>query len=1212
MKIRSLIWIVIILITLSTHAFAQILQLVEDINKTTYQENSYLTTRAGIVLNGIYVYGFDDGIHGMELWVSDGSTAGTKILKDIASGFLGSNPYGFTVHDGFIYFSANDLIHGEELWRTDGTAHNTTLVKDFNPGPRPGTPSGFFSFDEKLILAANDGNGFKTISLHEGQTEILSPSGFIYYDIMANLIRIGNVMFYAASNLEQTKMALWKTDGTVAGTQVVKEFENYATPVHFQELNGVLYFMLTNQPDGMEFWRSDGTESGTALFHDLQNGYQYYEARQIVKYRNHIYIGGGGYMWKTDGSQIGTTRLEFLEYGNMDRLFTFGSDLYLVSNYNEIAKSDGTVAGTTTLANANSTWDLFELAVLDDKIIFTKQTPEFGTELWQISGSNVTLVKDSRVGAEGPAIKSLVSSGTKAYFFALDGAKGYSTWVTDGTESGTNPLHNIQSNPTAGSHPQSFDVVGNRLLFSANDPIYGAEPYMIDSNGTLSMVADFTEGTQGSLHAMNYEGNFFSPDQPIGFHLGGVYYFFASSGYPARSLFKLLPSGDYQKITDVGNQTAAVKFIHTPDKTKVFFVGQDNTNGTELWITDGTEIGTHMVKDIVPGMSFLFSNQWSWEMTPDGILYFSMGGEDGGGLWRSDGTADGTYQLKDTNPTGPDHIDQMKFFNNYIFFSAASQVGNSELWRSDGTPEGTRLVKEINANTDGGFIGAFPAEFVVYNNKLFFSAYSPDYGRELWITDGTEDGTKLLKDINAGPKNGLEFGYFTVYKDGLYFAANDGVHGAEIWKTDGTEAGTMIFVDLSPGSKGSDPKEIVVRKNSLLFYAWDGVSNPTLWASKGDVSTTSKIYLDGEIGEAHPWMSAEFNDKIYISAQGKGVGMELFSISQLSLMQSVVLPPVSPKTFGDAPFVINASATSGLPVSLTSSEPSVIKIENGQAFVMGVGSATISATQSGNADFMPAQKAITLTVNKKSQVLVFDPVPAKTFGNAAFTLTANSTSALPVTFVSSTPSILAIEGNVATIKGAGSVEITVTQNGNSNYLPAESISQALTISKATQAIDFPVLEDKKQGDKPFDLSINASSGLPVWVVSSNPLVATVDGNRVTIHKSGETILTANQSGNENYLQAPSVARTMNVLLITGIEQNEIGIYPNPVVNDLIIRVSSHVAGRQEIKIYDSQGNEAMFNLERVDDQSIGVDFSGAPQGIYLVKVGLQTFKVAKR
>ena len=97
------------------------------------------------VFNGAVYFNANDGSSGIELWKSDGTAAGTAMVKDINPGSADGYPSGFTIYDGGLYFRASDASHGYELWQTDGSADGTVQVKDINPGG-DSTPQNLFWF----------------------------------------------------------------------------------------------------------------------------------------------------------------------------------------------------------------------------------------------------------------------------------------------------------------------------------------------------------------------------------------------------------------------------------------------------------------------------------------------------------------------------------------------------------------------------------------------------------------------------------------------------------------------------------------------------------------------------------------------------------------------------------------------------------------------------------------------------------------------------------------------------------------------------------------------------------------------------------------------------------------------------------------------------------------------------------------------------------
>jgi len=126
---------------------------------------------------------------------------------------------------------------------------------------------------------------------------------------------------------------------------------------------------------------------------------------------------------------------------------------------------------------------------------------------------------------------------------------------------------------------------------------------------------------------------------------------------------------------------------------------------------------------------------------------------------------------------------------------------------------------------------------------IYFGAADSVSGVELWRTDGTTDGTWIVKDINPGPA-ARAVGFTTVHGT-TYFQANDGVTGLELWRTDGTAAGHHARGDLMPGSWGSEPSDLEALGDTLLFSATYGVTGTELWKVTGGRSSGPSRRLDG-------------------------------------------------------------------------------------------------------------------------------------------------------------------------------------------------------------------------------------------------------------------------------------------------------------------------------------------------------------------------------
>jgi ELWxxDGT repeat protein len=208
-------------------------------------------------------------------------------------------------------------------------------------------------------------------------------------------------------------------------------------------------------------------------------------------------------------------------------------------------------------------------------------------------------------------------------------------------------------------------------------------------------------------------------------------------------------------------------------------------------------------------------------------------------LWKSDGTKAGTVMVKDIYPgfgEGPysSSPECLTDVNGMLFFYASDGVHGGELWKSDGTPGGTVMVKDINPGNGDSCIGwdCSGSDLTSVNEVLFFAADDSVHGNELWKSDGTPEGTVMVKDIypDKGSDNIMEL---TNANGTLFFTADDGNHGMELWQSDGSAGGTVMVKDIDPGVDGSSPGGLTIVGGTLFFSADEDVHGEELWALPG-------------------------------------------------------------------------------------------------------------------------------------------------------------------------------------------------------------------------------------------------------------------------------------------------------------------------------------------------------------------------------------------
>ena len=245
--------------------------------------------------------------------------------------------------------------------------------------------------------------------------------------------------------------------------------------------------------------------------------------------------------------------------------------------------------------------------------------------------------------------------------------------------------------------------------------------------------------------------------------------------------------------------------------------------------------------------------------------------------------------------------------------------------------------------------------------------------------------------------------------------------------------------------------------------------------------------------------------------------------------QEITFAALASKTYGDAPFALNQVSNKNLTISYTSSDASVTSISGNMVTIHKPGTVTITASQPGNAYYLAATSVSqTLTIKKANQSINLSALESRPYGSADFALPAQTDKGQTITYVSSNTEVATINGNIVHITGAGTTEITATQEGNEYYNAAPTESQALTITKAYQTISFPQLPECVYGQAPITLNATVNSNAEVEYESSDYSVAQINGNQLSIVGAGQCYITASAAGNKNYYTATPVERTLVV------------------------------------------------------------------------------------
>ncbi|MBS1619181.1 MAG: T9SS type A sorting domain-containing protein [Bacteroidetes bacterium] len=456
----------IVLLTVGLSSSAQSPIIIKDINPGSLDgvvNQTYL--RVG---DKIYFWG-NDGVTDNELWVTDGTAAGTTLVSEIIPG-----PNGALVIDmlgtyqGKLVFMADDSIHGREPWISDGTPAGTFMLADVNPGTGHSIPAYPRECLGKLYFQADDGT--------HGQEP-------------------------------------WVSDGTVAGTRLLEDVQpgfGSSGPRYFTEYNGAVYFQTYTTSYGYEPWVTTG--SGATLYQDLQPGFSDGGFYTPCVYNGKLYFGGystanGLELWVTDGQPANTALFADINPGTGSgftdgaidtmggRLFFNGSD---GTHGFELWATDGTVAGTAMVHDIEPSGSgsfPTHFMRLGNKLICIAGE---GIDIRNLWATDLTTLATEKVSRFDPTYNNVVRYPTiwrdSIYYFdygTYDGSQYlYDLYVTAGDSASVRRINRLTLQNSINTNSW-LDATTHGIVYRARyDVGTGYELYTLDiPSGPNSIVA---------------------------------------------------------------------------------------------------------------------------------------------------------------------------------------------------------------------------------------------------------------------------------------------------------------------------------------------------------------------------------------------------------------------------------------------------------------------------------------------------------------------------------------------------------------------------------------------------------------------------------------------------------------------------------------------------------------------------------------------------
>jgi ELWxxDGT repeat protein len=876
--------------------------LVKDFGDTIYPGES-LSTGGALSYRGAFVSGSiayflayaPDSAY--EIWRSDGTEAGTFLLKDICPGDgYQFPPPQFVALGASVYFAADDCVSGKELWKSDGTMAGTRRVKDINPGSNSSRPENLFVAGGKLFFTAYGGSGGSDgIWKSDGTEAGTTATGVTGTPIFV----LGNGLFfttYAGGSCKIKRLDATTNAVSDLTTMCPRGIYNNGSGVSIAAGATLAYYTAGDTSTGAEIWRSDGTPAGTYLLLDIRFGQETSQPMNFAVAQDQLFFAAN------DGA-----------------------------NGQELWKSDGTTANTVMVKNIDagpSSSSPYNITVWNG-IVYFSAYDGLSTELWRSDGymQNTAIVKDLTPTAGVSTSPSFLTPAANALFFiATDGTHAGALFKTDGTANGTVLVKDVKSYaPTA---------LGAGVFFLGQDQTHGGEPWFSDgTDGGTRMIKDIAGPETGStrpylLTPLNGQALYF------GYNIGGgtsgeFYALYRSDGSAGGTqqlkTFAAAPESQYDtarapavfngalyfpatqggtydielwrsngtvggtaRFADLypGNTGSNPRWL-TPSGQTLFFRAANSANGDELWKTNGTLETTALVKDIRLGNTGS-SPDYLVADGAGGVYFAADDGISGNELWHSDGSAANTRLLLDIGPSGEDsYPENLTLAGTQLFFTAEDGTTGRELWVTNGTPEGTKRVRDITPNASGTSFAPYRQPFAALGNRVFFVASSDLFGYELWTSDGTEDGTSIVKDVYPGAGSS-DIQELRVMNGALYFVATGDDGKRTLWRSDGTTAGTRRVVDDS--NAPVNPEALSAIDGRLYFSAADQPASAgrELWISDGTAGGT-RVFQDLNAGptNSNPRGMIKAGNRLYLGAYKPGAGVELWSAQA---QQYVYLP----------------------------------------------------------------------------------------------------------------------------------------------------------------------------------------------------------------------------------------------------------------------------------------------------------------------------------
>jgi ELWxxDGT repeat protein len=584
------------------------------------------------------------------------------------------------------------------------------------------------------LVGRNSTNGSELVLLRPDQ-EPLSLATFPTLDPatlrLSWYAASGGVFFSAMSTT--SGLEPFFTDGTPTGTGPLLDIapgSQGSFPENYRQAGTTVFFGATNLQNGLELYGADPDGENARLIKDLNTLSPVGSAPfNFLVFGDELLFRAAGSSdnsewWRSDGRALGTNKIAELNADNRStNIRPLGASpvaeeefLFLgLPQFGDFAlyRTDGTAAGTRPLARAGTS-PANERIPMDGFLLFEGWIEVNGDQVYGLHRTDGTADGTSLVRSFDYPIEQFTKAGDQLYFSALNQKE---LWRSDGTAAGTQLVYTFSA-PGSSPTPVELTALDDRVVFRGFDVEHGYEVWV--SDGTSGGTFALTEYEDYRVDLSNFVA------------VGNSVFYQASPGL-STALYRT--NGSAEGTIEIRNFPGArsdVTRYAAAFQERYYFGMATEEHGEELWVSDGTESGTTLLIETVPG--------------PEG---------------------ERPYQFRATG--------------NLLYF-LTNRPDTTFVWRTDGTTAGSFAV----------FDSEVVAESVIHADQLYFSAQTPDYGQELFVTDGS--AATLVDDYVPGPGSSAPRELAAAGQAGLFFLATSPVIGTELH----TLAGCSVSSDYAP------------------------------------------------------------------------------------------------------------------------------------------------------------------------------------------------------------------------------------------------------------------------------------------------------------------------------------------------------------------------------------------------------------------------------